>query len=129
MTIQSLQMLHKLKSVQMTEDGAVCVDRDSLTLATLHDVNTPFVSISLEKERDSCDSIFQYLQRSKLIEIHGPLENLIMVTHDGWHYWQTLFSRFTRFLLTSIAVPVVVSIVTSIVTSILTLWIASWPKM
>ena len=124
MTIQAFWMLHRLKRVQMTEDGSVILNRDDLTMTTLHEVTAPFRRESLARSKDSFDSILEYLERMGAIEITGPLNREIMVTHDGWHMWQTALSKAISFLLRSIATPIAVSILTTVLTLKVTAWLS-----
>lgn len=121
MTIQALIFLHQIKTVQQSELGTIWIDDEKKEMQTVIDEENCIPlkpkAISLKRKWQSVDSMTDYLQQEGLLE--QPHRGYYFLTHQGYHYTQTVISSLLRFLLTSIAVPVAVAFLTTLIT----LWI------
>ncbi len=115
MTLQALQLLSDLKTVQSHEDGQIWLDVDKKQLTTV--IEYPgfgCITLSLSHKWNSVLPILEYLQEKELLRKHSPV--YYSLTHSGYHYTQTIVSSAISFLMKSICVPIGISILTTLIT-------------
>lgn len=121
MTIQALIFLHQLKMVQQSESGTIWIDDENKVMKTVIEDGVckeqDVVIKDLKNKWTSIYSMTDYLQNKGLLTRQRM--EYYFLTHQGYHYFQTILSQFLRFLLTSIAVPIIVAFLTTLIT----LWI------
>lgn len=117
MTFQARRLLKKLKKAQIEQDRIVYIDFDAMNAITVHDATQKSETVDLRGYRKSIHSTLRYLAEQEYIEQNNF--GHVKVRHTGWHWGQTLFSRFMNFLFESIFVPIVVSLITAFLTIVL----------
>lgn len=123
MTLQEVVLLNKLKKVQQTE--AYCIEIDNLNcmISTCLCDKEVIKTISLDSQWDSVFSrVFSLEKKGYLSIVEEKSETwsfIVKLTHDGFHYLQTLMLRAADSLTKSVVLPIIVAIATTL----LTLWI------
>lgn len=118
MTVQALAFLCKARKVQMLEDGEICIVDKRKVMRTVHENGKQFVERKISKTSNELRPMLEYLEQKDLLEIQGDC--FFSLTYDGFHYFQTIATGIIRFVLTSVAVPVVVAFFTTVISLWLT---------
>lgn len=118
LTIQALIFLCRARRVQMSEDGEIFINEDTRKIATVCEKGGPRIEIAVGKSSEELAPLLMYLEADGLVKIQGPC--YFNLTYSGYHYIQTLISSVLKFLLTSIAVPIIVAFLTTIISLWLT---------
>ena len=122
MTIQAICFLYQMRRVQREENGDVYLVEDGHTFQSVVEDGQPFKSYRSKKSQEQLRPMLDYLKKLNLLDYGGYY---LRLTHEGFHYFQTMFAHAIHALFMGAVLPIIVSIITAILTTIITLRLAA----